>query len=160
MESAKAWAIGVIADYVERHMQRMLDLATTLALTDVWLAHENDEGGFDWAAHAKFISDNGAEKFNNYWQVFEACNRIMQQFCTNVRLDETNIERFNSVATQLEQVRLAVVSCAFIECVSDDLAEGDSVASSIRQTRCGLNQMGLMVPACMSTVVRHMQVFN
>ena len=160
LQETRTWAVDRIFRFWGCHVHAMHGLATKLALTDVWLAHEHDEANFDWAAQAEVIKSHDTERFNELWGQFEKCQDVLSVFCTHAKISESTIAEFAELAGKVDLIRLAVMSCAFIEIIAEPLQEGESVAGNIRSTRSGLSSIGLVVPPYMSKVVRHRQTLS
>ena len=140
------------------HLDGMHELAKPLTLTEQWTKHEHDEENFPWDDTYKFAQQNGMNDLHTQWELFEATHDLHTLFVSHVSsLQGTDIDMFTAFSDTLSTVRLAVVSCALLECAVEPLEDGETRGATIRATRSGLTKCGLSIPAYMSKVLRHRQ---
>ena len=154
VNSVSAWAVAIITQFFHHHLGVMRPLASQCVF------QESDWADLDWDGTASALTgDKGVSSFHNCWATFERANDLHCKFCQVLSLDltktfnkfffsdEPNVE---SMATQLDVVRLAVVTAAVIEVGAQTVGEGESRSALLDCVRSGLSQIGLVVPVYIS----------
>ncbi len=103
------------------------------------------------------MSDHGKDAFHTKWEQLEMCHEMHTKLFSFVGLDQDGIPELSDLSPKPETIRFAVISCAFLESATETRLEGETRAGVLRATRSGTSNLGIVVPAFVSKIVRHRQ---